>query len=333
MLLTHSSLFANLRTELETTLRAPRARGLLMRLGFHPGWRDAVLARKIRPDLSTADAFFAGPQLALIKGMVNVQPLKLDFDVATGDFHAEFQWQDAFEAELQLLEHGPASAPVCWLLVGYASGFTTFYIGRSIIFKEMQCAGCGREFCKIVGRPAGEWEDCEELERLLQPDLMADELLSVQHQLSRLKESIGDASSQGEVLANSAGRSERFRQATRMLKKATSVSVTVLLQSETGVGKEIFARGLHMSSPRSDQPFVAVNCACIPPDLIEAELFGVEKGAFTGAVTSREGKFERANGGTLFLPLLNFKWVVSWRVSGKEQHDRCIANCLKQPLA
>ncbi|MGX6568875.1 sigma 54-interacting transcriptional regulator [Cupriavidus necator] len=88
-----------------------------------------------------------------------------------------------------------------------------------------------------------------------------------------------------------------------------------------------------MSSPRSDQPFVAVNCACIPPDLIEAELFGVEKGAFTGAVTSREGKFERANGGTLFLPLLNFKWVVSWRVSGKEQHERCIANCLKQPLA
>lgn len=301
MLLTHSSMFANLRAELETTLGVPRARGLLMRLGFHSGWRDAILARKIRPDLSTADAFFAGPQLALIKGMVNVTPLKLDFDVATGNFHAEFQWHEAFEAELQLQEHGPASAPVCWLLVGYASGFTTFYMGRSIFFKEVQCAGCGHEFCKIVGRPAEEWEDREELERLLQPDLMADELLSVQEQLSRLKESIGETSARGEALANSVGRSERFRQATSMLKKAASTSVTVLLQGETGVGKEIFARGLHMSSRRSSRPFVAVNCACIPPDLIEAELFGVEKGAFTGAVTSREGKFDRANGGTLFL--------------------------------
>jgi transcriptional regulator with GAF, ATPase, and Fis domain len=75
----------------------------------------------------------------------------------------------------------------------------------------------------------------------------------------------------------------------------------VLLQGETGVGKEVVARGLHLSSDRADKPFVAVNCACIPPDLIEAELFGVEKGAFTGAVQSREGKFERAQGGTIFL--------------------------------
>ncbi|KAI3603363.1 Positive regulator of phenol hydroxylase [Cupriavidus necator H850] len=301
MLLTHSSMFANLRTELVTTLGIPRARGLLMRLGFHSGWRDAILARKIRPDLSTADAFFAGPQLALIKGMVNVKPLKLDFDVATGAFYAEFEWFDAYEAELHLKEHGPVADPVCWHLVGYASGFTTFYMGRSVFFKEVECAGCGQDRCRIIGRPADEWEDREELEKLFKPDLMADELLSVQDQLSRLKESIGETASRDELIANSVGRSERFREATRLLKKAATASVTVLLQGETGVGKEIFARGLHMSSPRTNRPFVAVNCACIPPDLIEAELFGVEKGAFTGAVASREGKFERANGGTLFL--------------------------------
>lgn len=87
----------------------------------------------------------------------------------------------------------------------------------------------------------------------------------------------------------------------RSSKKAAGSKVTVLLQGETGVGKEAFARGIHQGSSRKEQPFVAVNCACIPPDLIEAELFGVEKGAFTGAMQTRMGKFERAHRGTIFL--------------------------------
>jgi two-component system response regulator HydG len=74
-----------------------------------------------------------------------------------------------------------------------------------------------------------------------------------------------------------------------------------LLRGESGVGKELFATSLHQLSPRRDKPFVAVNCAAIPEDLVEAELFGVERGAFTGATASRPGRFERADGGTLFL--------------------------------
>ena len=70
---------------------------------------------------------------------------------------------------------------------------------------------------------------------------------------------------------------------------------------ETGVGKEVIARSVHLRSERAEKPFIAVNCAAIPPDLIEAELFGVEKGAFTGAHQTRPGRFERANGGTIFL--------------------------------
>jgi hypothetical protein len=73
------------------------------------------------------------------------------------------------------------------------------------------------------------------------------------------------------------------------------------LQGETGVGKEVFARSLHEMSARSGKPFVAVNCAAIPHELVESELFGVEKGAYTGALVSRPGRFERADGGTLFL--------------------------------
>ena len=86
-----------------------------------------------------------------------------------------------------------------------------------------------------------------------------------------------------------------------LLEKASQSKVSVLLEGETGVGKEAFAKGLHAGSRRADQPFVAVNCACIPPELVESELFGVEKGAFTGAVQSKPGKFERAHTGTIFL--------------------------------
>jgi len=85
------------------------------------------------------------------------------------------------------------------------------------------------------------------------------------------------------------------------LEQVAATEATVLLLGESGTGKELFARALHLQSPRRDQPFVKVNCAAIPETLFEAELFGHEKGAFTGANQLRIGRFEQANGGTLFL--------------------------------
>ena len=85
------------------------------------------------------------------------------------------------------------------------------------------------------------------------------------------------------------------------LQKAAATDTTVLLEGESGTGKELFARSLHALSPRADAPFVAINCAAIPETLLETELFGHEKGAFTGAVARKPGKFEMAHRGTLFL--------------------------------
>ena len=87
----------------------------------------------------------------------------------------------------------------------------------------------------------------------------------------------------------------------QQLQRAAATDATVLLEGESGTGKELFARALHALSPRADGPFVAINCAAIPETLLETELFGHEKGAFTGAAQRKPGRFELAHRGTLFL--------------------------------
>jgi len=97
------------------------------------------------------------------------------------------------------------------------------------------------------------------------------------------------------------GLSPRIRQVFSVMKRVTHHDVTVLITGETGTGKELVARALHRHGPRSEGPFVAVNCAALSESLLETELFGHEKGSFTGAAGTRLGRFEMAKGGTLFL--------------------------------
>ena len=97
------------------------------------------------------------------------------------------------------------------------------------------------------------------------------------------------------------GEDPRLKQVTIALHRAAASDATVLIEGESGTGKELFARAVHALSPRADGPFVAINCAAIPETLLETELFGHEKGAFTGASQRKPGKFELAHRGTIFL--------------------------------
>ncbi len=100
---------------------------------------------------------------------------------------------------------------------------------------------------------------------------------------------------------NIIGESDELGEVLKRVEQVAPTGSTVLLLGETGTGKEMVARAVHLNSERADRPFVAVNCAALPADLLESELFGHEKGAFTGAIGQRKGRFELADGGTLFL--------------------------------
>jgi len=100
---------------------------------------------------------------------------------------------------------------------------------------------------------------------------------------------------------NLVGKSASMRELYALIERAAQVDITVLITGETGTGKELVARAIHRRSARAEQRFVAVNCGALPPELVESELFGHAKGAFTGAIASKDGLFQEANRGTLFL--------------------------------
>ncbi|MEQ8859168.1 MAG: sigma 54-interacting transcriptional regulator [Pseudomonadales bacterium] len=126
--------------------------------------------------------------------------------------------------------------------------------------------------------------------------LMAKEKSSLQAQNEYLKEEI-DRTGATDIVA----RSHAMRQVLNDVKQVAPTDASVLILGETGTGKEVFARALHKNSSRADRPFIKVNCGALPDSLIESELFGHEKGAFTGATARRDGRFKLADSGTIFL--------------------------------
>ncbi len=298
MVLLHTSALASLRRELVETLGMDRARGVLTRMGYASGQRDAEMVRRMMPDACDNDLMNLGPQLHSLEGIADVKPIRFDIDVAAGIYYGEFAWDNSHEADVHLEQFGLHFDSVCWTQIGYATGYTSAVMKRPVLFREVQCAGKGDERCMIVGKLVSEWggEITEEL-RYFEPQRVADQIVELQNQVEHLRYSIDEPSSSVDLI----GTAPAFLETKAMIEKAASSDVTVLLLGETGVGKELFARAIHRTSRRAEREFVAVNCAAMPEELIESELFGAEKGAFTGAQQSRPGRFERAHGGTLFL--------------------------------
>ncbi|MBK7059756.1 MAG: sigma 54-interacting transcriptional regulator [Rubrivivax sp.] len=300
MLLVHAEAQGLLRKELIDSLGMDRARGLLTRMGYASGLRDAELACTRAEHCNDIEAFMTGPRLHTLEGIVRVTPVRLELDRAAARFYGEFLWENSWEGQWHRHHYGIHSEPVCWTQIGYACGYSSAFMGRPILYKEVECAGMGHDNCRIIGKPVEEWDDAAEHTRYFRPESIADQLIELQTQVVQLRSTIADADAD-KLPDDMIGISAAFRAAYGLLERAARTHVTVLLLGETGVGKERFARALHEMGPRRGRAFVAVNCAAIPGDLVEAELFGAEKGAYTGALVSRPGRFERADGGCIFL--------------------------------
>jgi DNA-binding NtrC family response regulator len=304
MLLFHGLSFGTLRRELIERIGMDRAREMFTRLGYQQGVDDAVRTRRVAEN-DASEAWLLGPPLREIEGFVRNEPIgpieeALRFDAERGLFFGDFYWTSSWEADAHLRHIGVSGVPACWLMIGYATGYTTTLMGRAILWREQECVAMGYERCHVVGRPLEEWPDADEDCRFLQ----LESFVAVPRGLPAARSTPAPAASAtpaattvGELL----GASAAFNAVVHLLRRVADTDATVLFLGESGVGKELFSRTLHAIGPRAAKPLVAVNCAAIPADLVEAELFGVERGAFTGAVSSRPGRFERADGGTLFL--------------------------------
>jgi DNA-binding NtrC family response regulator len=134
-------------------------------------------------------------------------------------------------------------------------------------------------------------------ERLIHLVAKALEHKAPRHEVQQLREQVSIKAAFGVIV----GRSARMRQVYETVKQVAPTLATVLVMGESGTGKELVARALHNRSPRQKGPFVALNCGALPETLVESELFGYERGAFTGATGTKAGRVEQANGGTLFL--------------------------------
>jgi transcriptional regulator with GAF, ATPase, and Fis domain len=291
MLLMHASSVAELRRELIASLGSAKARELLTRLGYQQGFDDGSRVRTLGLARMN-DALALGPRLREMEGFVRNQPLEaMHFDLERGEFHGDYHWTASWEAQAHLEHCGLGGEPACWIMGGYADGYSTAVTGLPIHWRETECVAMGHARCRVIGRPLAEWDDLREQETRF---LRAESFVAA-------PTSRGKASGEPNNFAGFVGASAGFNAVARLVRRAAPTDTTVLFRGESGVGKECFARAMHSISPRADKPMVSINCAAIPPELVEAELFGVERGAYTGADRSRAGRFERADGGTLFL--------------------------------
>lgn len=302
-----------LRKELVELLGLTATRGIMGRFGYSHGWRSAESLRDAVPWDHTSTWQRAGGRLHRLQGMVSFEPVHHDPGQDPTDGierpFAEAIWPDSYEAEQHLLHLGLSDSPVCWTLCGFASGYLSRAFERPIYCIEIACKGRGDAVCRMEGRPLEAWDPATRAAlRSYEHECLDDALVelrellrSTEQELRVKRRALSDETEDGDEFGGIVAKSEAMRRALELADRVARVDSTVLLRGPTGVGKERVARFIHDRSTRAGGPFVAVDCGALPPQLLESELFGHAKGAFTGATTDRAGLFEAAHGGTLLL--------------------------------
>ena len=306
--------------ELITALGLEAARRLILRFGYADGYHDAVSLRDRSNWATPLEGLRAGAVLHRLEGIVRTENRKLEHDPESGRFEEESLWHDSYAAEQHVHHYGKSEAPVCWSLAGYASGYASACLGQEIYFRETECLAQGATRCTVVGKDAGSWDD-DELEALRFDFRSAD----LAHQVERLRDAVHERLKELERRERHVAKREReldllrervarhaaskhfiagspaMQEVLELAGRVAPLDTTVLVYGESGTGKEFIVRLIHEQSPRAAGPFISINCAALTETLLESELFGHVRGAFTGAVRDKPGLFEVAANGTLFL--------------------------------
>jgi len=283
-------------------------RAVLTQFGFAHGWRMAEAMRAEFKWDTDDDWLRAGPRIHALEGLFRVEP-------GSGGALAKegVMVVASYEAEQHLLHFGRAEVPVCWTICGLTSGYISRTSGKEVYVLEDRCIGKGDAACHHLGRTREEWGDerAEEL-RFFEPSRLKEALEVSLHRVTEtLKTAERKLRDHRRALVRVArdvaeplgivARSAAMRRVVDLASRVAKVDSTVLITGESGSGKERIARLVHEESSRAAGPFVAVNCGAITETLLESELFGHARGAFTGATQDRPGLFEAANNGTLLL--------------------------------
>jgi DNA-binding NtrC family response regulator len=284
------------------------ARTVLTQFGFAHGWRMAEAMQAEFTWTSAADWSLAGTRIHALEGLFGVEPQ------SKGPLSKEgVMLVASYEAEQHLLHFGRADAPMCWTICGLTSGYLSRIAGKEIFVLEDRCMGKGDAACHLFGRTREEWGDerAEEL-HFFKPNRLkecldvslarvTETLKAAERKLDEHRRALVRVARDVEEPLGTIAQSPAMRKLVDLARRVAKVDSTVLLTGESGAGKERIARLVHEESTRAAGPFIAVNCGAITETLLESELFGHARGAFTGATSDRPGLFEAANSGTLLL--------------------------------
>lgn len=284
------------------------ARAVLTQFGFAQGWRMAEAMKSQFKWDTEEDWLQAGPRIHTLQGLFRLKPGAQSPLSAAGE-----EAEASYEAEQHLLHCGRSETPVCWTICGLKSGYLSRISEKEIYVLEDQCLGKGDLVCRFIARSEEQWGEehadalaffeATRLKECLDVSLhqVTESLKAAEKKLKEHRRALVRIAPETAEVPGIVAKSRSMNALVEMARRIARVDSTVLITGESGCGKELIARLVHDESSRASGPFIAVNCGAITETLLESELFGHARGAFTGSTQDRPGLFEAADGGTLLL--------------------------------
>jgi len=280
---------------------------IIFQFGYQAGRRDASVLGEMYTWNDTEQWLRAGPIVQSQRGQALCDLIQLSCPPHGNSLQILGRWYNSYEVDSHERLQLTGGGPVCYVLSGYISGFSTVCLGRQVLVLEQECAFPHKPFCTFEGRFLEDWGQ------------MGFNVMNVynrydlREKFDKLKKHLAvyQKTGRNKTKDNTVGkaalpewlcsRSSAMENVIDMARRVANTGATVLLTGETGVGKEIVARYIHHVYCGNTHPFLTINCTTLPDALLESELFGHVKGAFTGAYKDKKGLFEEAGKGTIFL--------------------------------